>query len=144
MRLMSKDAARRIGDMRRQLGRVGPALLVLVVSLLIGLRCMNALDGHADPSGHQGTIGVAAAQVLCQPGDGLRTEPRDDDHCCHARLACKSGAIAVGPLVTPPALPPADWAPVQVTMLTATAADDAAAGTGRGPPSLDMLSISRT
>jgi hypothetical protein len=133
---------------RRRCSRVTAGLTLAV---LAGLLWMHALTvGHHDfaaprgghpagaPDAHHGVAGAN----LCGHHDGVPHGPARP--LGHPAQVCQSAAVAAG---FAPTVPDAcAWfgpAPVAVPARWSPAAD-AGAGTGCGPPSLTMLSISRT
>ncbi|MET7394219.1 hypothetical protein ABZS66_12065 [Dactylosporangium sp. NPDC005572] len=106
------------------------------------------------------TAAVSATQAVAQDGPQA-AEGRDrwastlapgSGHCecpedAHERghRMCQATAVAGSPLSTPPPLAPAGAAPRHAGEgLLATAADDAAHGSGSGAPALTQLSVLRT
>jgi hypothetical protein len=116
---------------------------LLVIAVLVGLVWMHALGGgHAAAgamAGH-GAAATASADDAC--GDHGGSSPCPD----HPGPVCQAGAVTGGIVLAPAAatgtIAPSRPEPVRVS--TATVAGDAGSGTGCGPPSLNMLSISRT
>jgi hypothetical protein len=119
---------------------------VLVLALLVGLVWMHALGGgHASASAMAGhnSAATASADDACGDHDGSSPCPDRPDH---PGPVCQAGAVTGGIVLAPAAsggaIAPSPPEPVKVS--TATVAGDAGTGTGCGPPSLNMLSISRT
>ena len=136
------------GDRTRTLGAARRAGMFVAVLLVLGVAWMHTLamapllvGDHTD--GHIG-MAMAAAPHCVAGGHGTpcHDAPHGDDH---AASMCQSTPPAAGgghiPALTPSLLtaplPPACAWPTTVAV-------DAAAGSGCGPPSLTMLSISRT
>ncbi|HWG98965.1 MAG TPA: DUF6153 family protein [Pilimelia sp.] len=140
----------------RRAGRHRATMLIIIMAVVGGLVWMHALsDGHGDAGnggvrhGSADTPRTAHASVLAAgPGgeDHRDTSPCPADRSGHPGPMCQSGAVPAGIAPAPPnapavALPP----PTRSTpSLARTTAADAGAGTGCGPPSLTLLSISRT
>jgi hypothetical protein len=88
------------------------------------------------------TTAMAEQQRCAAPNHG--SCPDTERHGGHTGAMRQAPAIG-GAALTAPQLPAAGPAPVlRIAPLPATTATEAADGTGCGPPSLDMLSISRT
>jgi hypothetical protein len=115
-------------------------LAAFVLTVVAGLVWMHALG-----AGHRGSAvnphGHAAVQVPCE-GHGSQPCPPAPSH--HGGSVCQSGAVAQGYTVPAPQPAVSAGEPVRPMLSVATVATDAGVGTGCGPPSLTMLSISRT
>jgi hypothetical protein len=123
----------------------------LVLGVLAGLLWMHALTVRhhgfmAPPGSHPAAASDAhhgmAGTNVCGHHDGVPHGPASP--LGHPTQVCQSGAVAAG---FAPTVPDAcAWSgppPVAVPARSSPAAE-AGAGTGCGPPSLTMLSISRT
>lgn len=112
-----------------------------------GLVAMHQLTGLGEPGGHRhaGADAHASAVVaLSEPCPDVGVHCPDDSHS-HPSQVCQPSPPNQHSSVTPPMLPLA-VTPVGVAtppVLPRTAADDAADGSGCGPPVLAQLSVLR-
>lgn len=136
------------------LAAVALGRLLVAVAIVAGVLGMHALSpapapttsrghGHHAVSGpaHHGGPAALSHAGLSHAGDAV---PYQDHGGRHPGQVCQSGAVPSGAVPAPSA--PGVVEPVVGSWWsgTATAAGDAGPGTGRGPPSLHELSISRT
>jgi hypothetical protein len=122
--------------------------MFVAVLLVLGVAWMHTLamapllaGGHTD--GHTG-MATAAAPHCVAGGHGTpcHDPPHGDDH---AASMCQSTPPTTGGVHIPALTLSLPMAPLPTARAwPATVAADAAAGSGCGPPSLTMLSISRT
>lgn len=118
----------------------------LIIALIAGLVWMHALSaGHqSDTVPAAGQVHSSAAADPCMNGDRHTECPVHLPE--HPGPICQSGALPAGAA----AVTAASTAGVRIEVIVpgpvsaVTAALDRGAGSGRGPPSLTMLSISRT
>jgi hypothetical protein len=114
------------------------------LALIVGLLWMHGLStGHHDAGSAVGGLSSAAVTTdLCDGHDKPMHCPTDRGH--HSTSVCQSPALGNGFTPAPPqaqtGASPSPGSPI----LVATTADAAGNGTGCGPPSLTMMSISRT
>jgi hypothetical protein len=111
-----------------------------------GLIAMHQLAGLGEPAGHHHAADAHAAAVTAmpEPCPDVGMHCPDDSHS-HPHQVCQPSPPSQHSSATPPLLPLA-VAPVAVAatpVLPRTAADDAADGSGCGPPVLAQLSILR-
>lgn len=128
--------------------------LVLVVAILLGVLGMHALafpaSVHGHPVGsHHGVAGfwhTGSGPVGAEHaghGSSVPCAVPCPDDTGHRGAVCEAAAVASAPTL-PPLAPTGTAVPSRQSRLTVTAAEDAAHGSGCGPPSLTALSISRT
>lgn len=128
--------------------------LLLVSAILLGVLGMHALASpaavHGHPaashhgvagSWHTGSWSVGAEHAGHGSSDPCAVPCPDD--VGHPGAVCEAAAVASAPIL-PPLAPTGTAVPSRQPRLTVTAAEDAAHGSGCGPPSLTALSISRT
>lgn len=125
---------------------------VLVLAILLGVLGMHALASPASVHGHSaGSHHGAAGSWLVGPPVDVHAGHGYPDPCAlpcpddtgHPGAVCEAAGVASAPIL--PLLAPTGTAvPSRQSRLTVTAAEDAAHGSGCGPPSLTALSISRT
>jgi hypothetical protein len=136
---------------RRRAGRVRGATVVswprwaLVLATLVGLVVMHQLAGGPHPVDHPHAAGAAtvlAAHPPCPPGQG---QCPDDPHG-HPGQVCQPGTPSASTGTAAPAQPSVRAVPATpvAPVSPRTAAGEAGHGSGCGPPSLTLLSISRT
>jgi hypothetical protein len=120
------------------------ALAWLVVGTILGLVWMHALSGgHELPFAGMPSHSVMDSVADPCPGpDGSGHCPGDQPQ--HPGPVCQSGPVTAGVTVTAPVELAVSVAPPPVRVSGITVAVDAGAGTGCGPLSLIMLSVSRT
>jgi hypothetical protein len=124
-------------------GPRNPGVLVLVVALLFGVLGMHGLASPA--SGHGSRPEVTAGHSDCDRAAHSGETPCPEDDTGHPGPICQAGAVMFAlAMPVPPGTVTSVPAPVAPSRLTATAAEEAAHGTGCGPPLLSELSISRT
>jgi len=123
--------------------------LVLVLAVLLGVLGMHALappaSAHQHPAGSHHGVWLISPPVAAHAGHGSPEPcavPCPDD-TGHPGAVCEAAAVASAPTL-PPLAPTGMAVPFRQSRLTVTAAEDAAHGSGCGPPSLTALSISRT
>lgn len=137
-------------DRTRTARAVRRAGLLVAVLLVLGVAWMHTLaaaplpaGGHT--SGHAGTAMAVAVMPHCLAGGHdapCRDSPHGGDHATSMCQSTPPGATGVHvPTFTPSLLAALVTA---AGAWPATVAVEAAGGSGCGPPSLSMLSISRT
>ncbi len=128
--------------------------LVLVLAILLGVLGMHALASPASVLGHPAGSDHGAAgswHTASWPVGAQHAGHGSFDTCAvpcpddarHPGAVCEAAAVASAPTL-PPLAPTGTAVPSRQSRLTVTAAEDAAHGSGCGPPSLTALSISRT
>ena len=128
--------------------------MTLVVAIILGVLGMHALapsapleshgvSGHEAASGHVAVVTGPSDHPDCERASHPDQMPCPDDTDGHPGPMCQAGAVAFALMLPVPfgaGMPVVAMTP----RLTATVVEDAAHGTGCGPPSLTKLSISRT
>ncbi|HEX6074813.1 MAG TPA: DUF6153 family protein [Micromonosporaceae bacterium] len=137
---MIANAARR--------GPRGCGRLALIVAILLGVLGMHAITSpvavHSGGFGHGPAVAGQADHPGCERSAHPGEVPCPDDGTGHPGAVCQAGAVTFASALPAPSDPGTPVTPVSSSPLTATASEDAAHGTGCGPPSLTGLSISRT
>lgn len=120
-------------------------LACLVVGTIIGLVFMHALSGGHElllPPGMPAHAATSPVADPCHDSDRRGHCPTDQPR--HPGPMCQSTPATAGAVIPALVRSPVPVAALPTALLRDTAAGEVGAGSGCGPPSLTMLSISRT